>query len=337
MATADIGSAGIDEQLNQGQGARPKQRCDGQYARAVKLRESSREGNRKGSKGSISEGDGRRAQAWKYEECEKLFRKDNDMVLECEYCEKHYCIKCLRYKQSEYEAMAKPECMWFCLACKPKIEKNILNEKMIEERCLFYCQSINDRLEEVEKQLRTKCDETKVKELIKEMEGVHVKPKGQVMQAPNTVESDNIIQEMNDRKAREANFLIFRAPEPETNLKEVREKADSEFVHGLCNEVCRADIDVNTDIVKIIRLGKKEGDVAGEGRARTRPMLVVMRNVDTKERIFKSLSNLKGAEDKYRSLSIQHDQTKKQREEEKKLIEEAKAKEMADVGKTNTG
>ena len=34
------------------------------------------------------------------------------------------------------------------------------------------------------------------------------------MPAPDTVESDNnIIQEMNDRKAREANFLIFRAPE----------------------------------------------------------------------------------------------------------------------------
>ena len=74
MTTADIGSAGIDEQLNQGQGARPKQRCHGQYARAVKLRESSREGNRKGSKGSISEVDGRRAQAWKCEECDKLFR-----------------------------------------------------------------------------------------------------------------------------------------------------------------------------------------------------------------------------------------------------------------------
>ena len=45
--------------------------------------------------------------------------------------------KGLKYKPGEYEAMQKPGCMWFCLPCKPKIGKNILNEKVIEERCQF--------------------------------------------------------------------------------------------------------------------------------------------------------------------------------------------------------
>ena len=44
-------------------------------------------------------------------------------VLKCEYCGNRYCIKCLKFKPGEYEAMEKPGCMWFCLKCKPKIKK----------------------------------------------------------------------------------------------------------------------------------------------------------------------------------------------------------------------
>ena len=33
----------------------------------------------------------------------------------------------------ENVAMGKPGCMWFCLKCKPKIKKYILNDKVIEE------------------------------------------------------------------------------------------------------------------------------------------------------------------------------------------------------------
>ena len=36
------------------------------------------------------------------------FKSEKDNILECEYCEQHYCIKCLKYKVGEYEAMQKP-------------------------------------------------------------------------------------------------------------------------------------------------------------------------------------------------------------------------------------
>ena len=79
-------------------------------------------------------------------------------MLECEYCGKHYCIKCLKNKTAEYEAMQKPGCMWFCLPCKPKIEKNILIEKMIEERCELYLQTVNGRLNEIERRMEMQCE-----------------------------------------------------------------------------------------------------------------------------------------------------------------------------------
>ena len=76
-------------------------------------------GTRRGSKNSESESDVR--EAWKCEDCEKIFKSEKDRMLECEYCGNRYCIKCLKLKPGEYEAMGKPGCMWFCLKCKPKI------------------------------------------------------------------------------------------------------------------------------------------------------------------------------------------------------------------------
>ena len=106
-------------------------------------------GTRRGSKNSESGSDVR--EAWKCEDCEKIFKSEKDRMLECEYCGNRYCIKCLKFKPGEYEAMGKPGCMWFCLKCKPKIKKNILNEKVIKERCKMYFKTMNTRFEAIEK------------------------------------------------------------------------------------------------------------------------------------------------------------------------------------------
>ena len=49
---------------------------------------------RKGRKASVSDKD----VSWMCEECGKQFKSEKDKLLECEYCEKHYCLKCLKYK-----------------------------------------------------------------------------------------------------------------------------------------------------------------------------------------------------------------------------------------------
>ena len=69
--------------------------------------------------------------------------------------QRRYCTKCLTFKPGEYEAMGKPGCMWFCLNCKPKI-KNILNEKVIEERREMYFKTMNMRFEAIKKKLDAK-------------------------------------------------------------------------------------------------------------------------------------------------------------------------------------
>ena len=49
--------------------------------------------------------------------------------------------------------------------------KNILKEKTIEEKCATYCQMVNQRIDEVEKKLETKCDVSEVKEIVKQAMG----------------------------------------------------------------------------------------------------------------------------------------------------------------------
>ena len=67
------------------------------------------------------------------------------------------------------------------------------------------------------------------------------------------------VKEMQDQQSREANLLIFRAPEPQSILKETREKGDVELVNQLCNNICQAEIDPKPKIVKTVRLGQKTG------------------------------------------------------------------------------
>ena len=205
---------------------------------------------------TTSECDGS-ASGWTCEECGKLFRREKDKLLEFEYCEKHYRIKCLKYKPAEYEAMRKPGCMWFCMPCKPKIEKIILNEKSIENRCEIYFSTLNARIEEIEeKKLHTKCDAHEVKEIIRKEIDTDKGRGPQETQSDNAKESGGVlretINEIQDRKARESSFLIFNAPEPDTNLKVVRGSKDKELVLGLC------DVNIDQiDINEVIRLGKK--------------------------------------------------------------------------------
>ena len=286
--------------------------------------------SRKGSKASVSDND----ISWMCEECGKHFKSEKDKILECEYCEQHYCIKCLKYKVGEYEAMQKPGCMWFCMKCKPKVEKNILKEKTIEEKCATYCQMVNQRIDEVEKKLETKCDVNEVKEIVKEALGTKERAPTINKQPANTMQDrsvlDETVKEMQDRKDRETNFIVFNAPEPATNVKETRVQEDIELIRGLCNDVCSLDINPHNDIVEVIRLGKKP---TGENTGNPRPLKVVMKDKMIKTMMFKKLWKLRDAEDRFRSLSIQSDQTKKEREEEKKLVDEAKDRQAKDEGK----
>ena len=78
------------------------------------------------------------------------------------------------------------------------------------------------------------------------------------------------------------------------------------------------------EIENINRLGAKDKDKA------PRPILIRFKNADPKKRLFKRLGNLKDAvEDVHKNISIDHDQTLRQRDEFKQMMDLAKEKEEA--------
>ena len=88
-----------------------------------------------------------------------------------------------------------------------------------------------------------------------------------------------------------------------------------EFVGGLYNDMCNLNLYVKYEITKVIRLGKKQTDGdSGDTEQKPRPLNLVMKDTNKKMELFKRLSNLRDAEDKYQCIRIQHDLTKRKKE-----------------------
>ena len=86
-----------------------------------------------------------------------------------------------------------------------------------------------------------------------------------------------------------------------------------------------------SDISSMFRVGKKDTNNV------PRPLLVKFRERAMKNEVMESLSELKDAEQSFKTLSITHDLTKKEREECKKLVDEAKKRESDQTKDVQSG
>ena len=122
----------------------------------------------------------------------------------------------------------------------------------------------------------------------------------------------NVSAEIKDREGRRRNIIIHKVKEPNTNVKTERSEADIQFVIDLAKDI---SVTLNRgDFVDAVRLGKRsEVD---------RPLLVTMFREEKKSDIFRNLAKLRNT--KFKDISINHDMTKLEREQNKKLVAEAK-------------
>ena len=72
-----------------------------------------------------------------------------------------------------------------------------------------------------------------VKEIVKEAMGTQERAPTTHKQPASTMQDrsvlDETVKEMQDRKDRETNFIVFNAPEPATNVKESRVQEDRTY------------------------------------------------------------------------------------------------------------
>ncbi|ESN95193.1 hypothetical protein HELRODRAFT_184465 [Helobdella robusta] len=110
-----------------------------------------------------------------------------------------------------------------------------------------------------------------------------------------------------ESKEREANIVVFRLSEGTDDRNRVC-KIISHLTGGVCGE---------TNIIKLVRLGKKNDTVV-------RPILVKFDDVKVKELVFKNVFKMKSVSDNLSHVGLSHDLTVEQRDELKKLMDDAR-------------
>ena len=127
--------------------------------------------------------------------------------------------------------------------------------------------------------------------------------------------------EQRDKENRRNNIILYNVPESDLPRAEERSKVDMDFCLLLFNRCLNAGV-AEEDIVKVFRLGKRS--------ERARPVLLQLASYTQKNLIMESLYKLKNAEIKFKQVIIVHDMTKAERQECKKMVDEAKSRTDAD-------
>jgi len=313
---------------------------------------------------------------WKCESCNKEFREEVSKLLECERCTAHYCIKCMKLSDREYEFLStRSDLHWFCVQCEAKVVKSIMYDKEIEQRCEDFFGQIKTRMMEFEDRIDSKItgmkenvskefhkisnDLNDVKGIVdqqlssnkKEMAALSSKldemllgqgdswskvVKREVDRSLEEV-ADNITEvqktltetrtqaaEQRDKENRRNNIILYKVPESTQTSTETRNDEDLSFCLNLFNNCMNVGM-AEEDFTKVFRLGRRE-----EGRA-ARPLMVQLSSYSIKNHIMESVFRLKQAEQKYKNIVIAHDMTIAEREECKKLVEEAKSSQVQDT------
>jgi hypothetical protein len=123
-----------------------------------------------------------------------------------------------------------------------------------------------------------------------------------------------------DKEARRNNIIIYKAKDSNAGTAEERQEEDYQFCYRLLDEALGITFD-EQEVKGIIRLGKR-------GDAVERPILVEFENRSLKNSEMETLKNLSEAEECYKRRLVCHDMNKKEREQLKQIVTEAKSEQV---------
>ncbi len=269
--------------------------------------------------------------------------KPSDQALECETCHQMFHTQCENVNKTQYNCIttsskgkgkAKSRVHWYCNTC------DIVTNDWMRSMSTLHAnqQQLEVKVKNLEEKVDKKADKEEVEEIKKKVQDMEGKINStqendpanpQPSTSPGNGTTMDVIKEMKDQDDRKRNIIFFNIPESKATDMNDKTKHDKEEVKEI-TKICNATIKKD-DMIKAIRLGKKP---TGN---KPRPLLIELNRdhgEEKKRALFKNLSKLQNAPDKYRAISVQNDLTKKQREQEKLLREEAKKKEEEASGET---
>ncbi|KAK3091571.1 hypothetical protein FSP39_020888 [Pinctada imbricata] len=258
---------------------------------------------------------------WVCEVCDQEFPDPDAKMLECQ---KHFCIKCLKKSENEYDIIAASDMMWFCVQCREKVEKNIKIDIDIETRCKEIMQNYESRITKLETDIRSKCDIEDVRDIVKDEVSAIQNAQANVNPGDCKPNATAIIEEIEQRKLRERNFVVHGTEELISDKREDRIEHDINVASTLL-DICKVEHNEN-DIVKATRIGKYDKD------KRKRPLVVTLKSSETKRQFFRNLKYLRESDHVLKDCRVTNDLTKSERDLESKLFKETKALESEASG-----
>lgn len=291
---------------------------------------------------------------------------DDTKALQCDRCmsnEIWKCAECLNLTGEMYDHLVSdcsPVLRWFCGGCEKivmstnhgtgqqnekidnlisliekLVEKYESIESKLEEKCSvddakqldLRIRQIEDRVSKLDNECQTKMQSLECQVQSAAATSVPWKDNGptdeELIKHAVKEEITRKTVEEKDLESRKRNIILYRIPEKKTESVSDRKQNDMIFVKDLLDCVFNMELE-NSDIEKFYRLGHWEEDKA-------RPLLIAFKNCEKKDHIMANLRNLKQQVDKFRGIGISHDLPPQERDEIKKMVEEAK-KAHGDLG-----
>lgn len=235
--------------------------------------------------------------------CTKYVGKEK--AISCDRCNAWVHMKCSELDPSDYGLLAKIQAAsvkWHCPVCIKETQKlpdpddrQAQNAAKLDTltQILFALQQQNQLILELLKKSDEKMVET-VKQQVRE-----------------TYEEDK------DREARKMNLIMYNVKESKQD-GEMGENEDKLIAFNVFHDVDSnlKPAQLEESVVEVVRLGKKS-----EKPSKPRPMKIVFKNMDMKQRIQRKAKNLKKSES-YNTVGISADKTRQEREQDKVLVAE---------------
>lgn len=262
----------------------------------------------------------------------------------CELCGTWFHAKCVGLSETLFKAVRDEATRatddsglhWFCpQPCNKLAKKFIHNFGLTEERVT----TLENQMKEIQNKINKletgelpeqmmevikdmKSDDDKIRKIVKDViEGDDTTvPKVMLNEASGKSTVTSVLSEVNDRREREQNLIIFGVKESNSDNKQERIQHDLEKIKEIGN-ICDVKL-TDSDMTKTVRLGKFNTE------SKERPILATVASLETKKKILKGawkLSKLNKEPNSTR-VRIANDLTKTEREQEKQLY--VKAKEM---------
>lgn len=244
----------------------------------------------------------------------------NDQMIQCDRCEDWLCRKCAGLNAEALEIFSKyPDTMtWFCQDCKLSALKAVKSDNLIEDRCKAHFDSLkkeldtilNKKFEEADSSIKSVEDKMRKEDqsIREEIAKLKVDLEQKIEKVTGEVTTKSV-QEVNERRSRAGNAILFKLKESPLPDPELRKAEDIQLAKKLCNI-----LQVQAEITQAMRIGKKEGD-------RIRPLKLTLQNSQQAENLIRASRKLSNCKEKdFEQVVIKNDMTPMEREELKTLL-----------------